>query len=145
MTPGRYYALEPEVAGGLGDGSVIDHSTDPPTVLRLEYELGFGWQGDELLETYPCFIISDRLYAALLASHATGYRVDEVLVTEDEQLGDLGASYGDLPAFRWLKVEGAAGEDDLGIGTDGRLVVSQRALDALSSGIRNGCDIEPLA
>ena len=139
-----YYALEPEVAGGLGDGTVMDHSTVPPTVLRLEYELGYGWQGDELLETYPCFVISDRLYRTLVASGATGFRVDDVVVVEDEQLGELGESYGDLREFKWLKVEGRPEEDDLGIGSDGRLVVSQRALDALSSGIANDCGIEPL-
>lgn len=32
MSEAAYFALEPEVAGEFGDGTVIDHAVDPPAV-----------------------------------------------------------------------------------------------------------------
>jgi hypothetical protein len=145
MSEAAYFALEPEVAGELGNGTVIDHSVDPPAVLALEYQLSWGWQGDELLEAYPCFVVSERLAQALTSAEASGFELDDVVFSEDEQLAEIGASYGDLPSFRWLKVVGLARQDDVGIGADKRLVVSRRALDALMPGIGNHCEITPLS
>ena len=51
-----FYVLEPEVAGDLGAGSILDYSTQPPTVLKLQYEFNV-WLGDDLLTTPPCFLI----------------------------------------------------------------------------------------
>ena len=34
-----YYYLEPEIAGGLGECTVMDRSVRPPVVKRLHYEL----------------------------------------------------------------------------------------------------------
>ena len=38
----KYYVLEPEVAGGLGENSIVDHSVVPFQVTRLHYEFE-GW------------------------------------------------------------------------------------------------------
>ena len=51
------YTLEPEVPGGWGTGIEVDNSCHPPIVKRLHIEFD-GWCGDELLECYPCFIVS---------------------------------------------------------------------------------------
>jgi hypothetical protein len=44
----KYFYVEPEVAGGLGERTVMDRSTHPPVVKRLHYQLE-GWLGDAIL------------------------------------------------------------------------------------------------
>src|SRR3954454_10828086 len=55
-----YFALEPEVAGQLGDTTMLDTSVHPPVIQRLEYRFD-GWLGDDLLESFPCFVVTERL------------------------------------------------------------------------------------
>jgi hypothetical protein len=55
-----FYLIEPEIAGGLGDHTEIDTEVRPPVVKSLEYRLE-GWLGDELLESFPCFIVTSLL------------------------------------------------------------------------------------
>jgi hypothetical protein len=44
----------------------------------------------------------------------------------------------ELPKFVWLRIEGIPGQDDFGIGKAPRLVISERALEALRGpGISN--------
>ena len=55
-----YKYIEPEVAGGLGNETIIDKNYHPPIVKKLHYEFN-GWLGDDILESFPCFIVSERL------------------------------------------------------------------------------------
>jgi hypothetical protein len=126
----KYYFLEPEVAGGLGQNTVMDRTVHPPVVTRLHYELD-GWLGDELLETFPSFIITDRLGKKIVDTMFTGIRLASVEVSTSEQFRELYPSRT-IPDFVWLKVLGRAGIDDFGIADDHRLVVSERALEALA-------------
>lgn len=68
-TPPTYY-VEPEVAGELGPGSVVDSSVHPPVVSRLEYVFT-DWLGDCIVETFPCYIVTadaaDSINAAVHA------------------------------------------------------------------------------
>lgn len=41
----KYFYLEPEVSGGLGDDAIMDTGVHPPVVTRLHYEFD-GWLGD---------------------------------------------------------------------------------------------------
>jgi hypothetical protein len=94
----------------------------------LEYVFD-GWLGDDVLETFPCFIVTARLKEAVEAIGPTGVAFDEVKVTKSKLFREL---YGDrpLPTFYWLKVGGQAGTDDFGVGGSPRfrLVVSERVL-----------------
>lgn len=57
----KYYLLYPEVAGEIGEQSDIVYETGKiKKVNFLEYVFS-GWQGDELLTTHPCFIVSESL------------------------------------------------------------------------------------
>ena len=98
------------------------------TELHYEFE---GWLGDELLETFPCFIVSSALAANLESAALDGFSLDRVIasVPEDIDLADGRA----IPDFRWLKVDGRAGAADFGIGPGHRLVVSEKALHVLQS------------
>lgn len=125
----QYVYIEPEVAGGLGDHTVMDRSVHPPIVSKLHYQME-GWLGDALLESFPVFIVTEQAKQGLLASGLTGAIFADAEVTTTGNFRELYPER-EVPAFDWLKPEGEAGHDDFGTASDGRLVVSERALDVL--------------
>ena len=135
----KYYELEPEVAGGFGEGSIVDSSVHPPIVKRLHI-LFDGWLGDQLLETFPCFVVTRELASEIRKKTLSGYDLDDVEVEKSDQFKDL---YGErsLPDFCWLKVCGEPGNSDFGINDKFTLIVSERALDLIRTGLKN-CDIK---
>lgn len=139
----KYFVVEPEVAGGLGDGTEMDASTHPPLVSRLHYQLE-GWLGDVLLESFPCFIVTRGAKDKLLGLGATGARFAEVEVTKSEAFDEIEPGRA-IPEFAWLQPIGEAEHDDFGAAPDGRLVVSERALEALHELQLSNALIEPLA
>jgi hypothetical protein len=122
----KYYILEPEVAGGLGVNTILDQNTHPPIVKRLHYELD-GWLGDELLATFPCYIVTQQLKAKIENTGFSGVQFDTVEITKSCQFMDIYPNRN-IPDFVWLKVIGRAGVDDFGITKDNRLIISARAL-----------------
>jgi hypothetical protein len=133
--------IEPEVSGGLGDHTIMDRRVHPPIVSKLHYQME-GWLGDAILESFPAFIVTEEAKQGLLASGVTGAIFAEVEVTTTD---DFRALYPDreLPLFAWLKPEGEAGHADFGTASDGRLVVSERALNVLRQfGLANAL-VEP--
>jgi hypothetical protein len=131
-----FHIIEPEVAGGLGEGTVMSRATHPPVVTKLHYKFD-GWLGDVLLETFPCFIITEETAKKLQALAATGAAYADVQVTKSEEFEDMYPNRV-LPAFVWLQVTGKAGTDDFGLAEDFRLVVSDRVLELFKgSGIQN--------
>src|SRR5688572_3769303 len=136
-----FFYVEPEVAGGLGENTVLDRRTHPPIVSRLHYHFD-GWLGDVLLETFPCFIVTEAARQALQKSGATGARFDTVEVTRSPEFDELHPG-AQLPPFVWLRPEGEPGRDDVSTAEDGRLVVSARVLELLQKlGIANAL-VEP--
>jgi len=135
-----YYTIEPEVAGGIGTRTQMNVSEYPPVVSKLHLELD-GWLGDDILETFPCFVVTERLRHAIEASEVSGYCFDDVEVTVSEQFREI---YGEpnLPAFSWLKIVGGAGKDDFGLSSGHRLVLSKAALDLIrNAGRVDNCDV----
>jgi len=135
------FILEPEVAGGWGKGTVANTSVHPPIVEKLEYEFS-GWLGDELLESFPCFIVSDRLASELKNSHLTGYRLASLVVSKSSEFRDLEVN-ASLPGFQWLQVVGATAVNDFWQNSQHQLVVSESALSVLKRGSLNACQIQP--
>ena len=132
----KYFYVEPEVAGGLGENSLVDRSVHPPVVSALHYRFD-GWPEDALLESFPIFIVSAVAKEDLAEMRASGVRFDQAEITTSDQFEELYAGR-QLPKFVWLRIVGKAGQDDFGIAPDGRLVVSERALEALRGlGISN--------
>lgn len=122
----EYFSVEPEVAGGLGSNTDLDTTVHPPRVRRLHYEFE-DWLGDDLLETFPCFVVSQELADLIRASALDGVALAflEVSVSaEGRELFDADR----LPSFEWLQVTGEAGRHDVGVTENGRLVVSERAM-----------------
>ncbi len=138
----RYFVLAPEVAGSLGNNTVMSRERHPPTVSRLHYEFDV-WLGDDLLEAFPCFIVSQRLADKVARLKLSGASIDVVEVTLSEQYRDL---YPDrrIPEFLWLKVSGAAGRDDFGTDVAGRLVVSEQVMELLKTMDVDHCSVIPV-
>jgi hypothetical protein len=125
----KYFYVEPEVAGGLGENTVMNSNVHPPLISRLHYHFD-GWLGDVLLESFPSFIVTEVAKQKLQSAAVTGAKFDEVEVTTSEQFQELYPNRP-LPKFVWLRVEGKPGRDDFGMAEDGRLVVSEKVLEAL--------------
>ena len=135
----HYFVLSPEVAGGLGKNTVMSRTEHPPSVSRLHYELD-GWLGDDLVESFPCFVVTSRLADGLGRSSLSGVELREVEITTSEQFREL---YPDrlIPTFAWLHVVGKPGSDDFGADAQGRLVVSEKAFHLLKTFALDNCDI----
>ena len=56
----KYYCIKPDVAGGLGEKAVLDATVQPPKVQRLHFEFE-AWPDDDLVGTFPVFLVSERL------------------------------------------------------------------------------------
>lgn len=135
----RYYFLAPEVAGGLGERTVMSRERHPPIVSRLHYEMDV-WLGDELLEGFPCFIVTATLAREIEAADLSGATLEAAEVTTSEQFRELEGDR-EIPQFVWLRVGGTAGHDDFGTDATGRLVVSQQARDVLGRGKLEHCEV----
>lgn len=135
-----YYSLEPEVAGGFGENSVLDTNTHPPDVKHLHYEFD-GWLGDDLVESFPCYLVSERLKKVISEVATSGFSFAEVEVSTSEEFHDM-CDDQELPEFSWLKVFGQPGVDDFGMSSENCLVVSERVLKGMQEGGNlENCDI----
>lgn len=125
----QHFLLEPEVAGGLGPRTVMDRSIHPPRVDQLHYEFD-GWLGDCIVESFPVFLVTEVARDALMAACVTGAVFAAAEVTRSKAYDDLHPDRPP-PPFVWLKPVGRPGQADVGTAEDGRLVVSQAAMDVL--------------
>lgn len=125
----KYYILEPEVAGGFDDNCVIDRSVFPPKIIHLHYRFD-GWCGDEIIECFPCYLVTQPLKERIQRAKLTGAEFATAEISFGGQFCDL---YGDkpMPAFVWLNVTGSLGKEDFALLPDARLLVSERALDVI--------------
>jgi hypothetical protein len=119
----------------------MDTTVHPPRVQRLHYEFE-DWLGDDLVESFPCFLVSEPLAAKLTAVDLGTFQLKDVEVTMTPEAKEL---LGDnaFPNFYWLDVAGTAGRDDVGITLTGLLVVSDQALAVLREFNIDNCDVEP--
>jgi hypothetical protein len=93
----NFYIIEPEVAGGLGENTVMDRTTHPPKVSKLHYKFD-GWLGDVLLESIPCYIATKEVVQKLKIIHPTGVDCCNVEITSSEQFHDIQPN-SKLPEF----------------------------------------------
>jgi hypothetical protein len=136
----KYFLLKPEVPGGFGENTVIDHTVKPFRVDKLHYEFQ-GWLGDDLLTSFPCIIATVDLVKQLNENRFSGYSIDDVEISTSYEFRQL---YPDrvLPEFQWIKVHGTPGKDDFGLSGTRRLVVSETVLNILKTFKIEQCRIE---
>lgn len=142
----QFYQLEPEVAGSLGKNCVINTCVHPPIVSKLEYQLE-GWQGDALIESFPCYLITHELADRLIQAELSGYRLAECRIVLSACFTKEYAtnSYRALPRrpeFKWMQITGKAGLHDIGLSDTHMMVVSKGALKILTLCPLHHCDIE---
>jgi hypothetical protein len=135
----KFSVLSPEVAGDLGHNTVMDTGASGLRVDHLHYEFN-TWLGDDLIEAFPCFIVSAHLKETIELAGLTGMVFDSAEVSTTQVFEDLYPARR-LPVFYWLKVTGKPGVTDFGLTPDARLVVSERALAALRKHSLRNCDI----
>ncbi len=135
-----FYALHPEVAGGLGPNTVMDRTTHPPKVENLHYEFD-DWLGDDLIATFPCFVVTNRLREAIQRASATGCTFADLEISKSELFSEINP-LRKLPQFHWLIVTGRCGRDDFGISNDNQLVVSERIFDAMRHMQLQNCEVQ---
>lgn len=142
-----YYELQPEVPGQLDVNTVLK----PPRsdffrqvdYLHIRIE---GWLGDDLMEIHPCYIITESLRDALATSNLSGFEIDHVEVSIDEQLvmfPNMAASWP-IPLLYRLNILGYAGREDFGLTSFDApisLVVSDQAINLLRSFHVDNCEI----
>jgi len=124
-----YFHVEPEVSGGFGEGSILDSSTHPPVVSKLHYEF-YGWFDNDIVTSFPCYIVTIRLMDKIKVENLTGVIFDEVQISQSYEYNELFPNKT-LPEFKWMKIIGVCGKDDFGIGKNLRLVISEKAYNIL--------------
>lgn len=132
------WRLRPEIAGDMGPRTVLDASTHPPRVSRLHYEFS-GWAGADLVESFPCFLVTERLATAIQDSGLTGGELEDVEVTFDPQFAALLPDVAALVprSWRWLRPQGG----DFALEADATLVVSEAALSLLQGFCLAECEV----
>jgi hypothetical protein len=134
------YIIEPEVAGQLGDSTILNHQTKPPIIEKLHYEFD-DWLGDDFLAGFQCFICTEQLAQAIKKDNLSGYTFEECKITKSQLFDDLNEDGLDLPVFFWFRVIGSD-NDDFFIVPNFTLVVSKRALNVLKEFNINHCDVK---
>lgn len=137
-----YRIIEPEVAGGFGKGTKLDNSVHPPVVENLDYEFD-GWLGDDILESFPCFIMSERLKHEIEKQSLRGIKFQNVTISKSETFEELYPSK-ELPKFYWAIIDGKFGADDFVIGNDFRLIISDKAFELLKQFNIDNASLEPI-
>ena len=80
----KYNKLNPEVIVGLGEKTEFLEKEPPfTTVTKLHIALE-DWLGDDLMECFPCYIVTEELKKYLAQSHFTGFELMEMEVTKAE-------------------------------------------------------------
>jgi hypothetical protein len=133
--------LGPHVAGQLGDGTVLDPTTYPPGVRRVEYVLD-GPDTDDLIESFPIFLVTERLARRLMNVGFTGFALGDASVAASREDH---ATYGDAPQprFRWLRVTNVASAD-VWLDDEHRLCVSDRFMEELRVFDLGRCTAAPI-
>lgn len=138
-----YYKLDPEVAGHLGRDTAMDPSSHPPVVYSLHYEFD-GWPADDLVTSFPCFLVTRQMQKVLEGARPSGCSFADLKASTSEEFEELHPGRP-LPSFSWLKVSGVAGRDDFGTTpSGGSLIVSDRILKLMKQGRLDNCDITPV-
>ena len=136
------YRLEPQVAGELGEATELDPSAHPPIVTAVEYVLDYP-DTDDLIESFPVFLVSATLAAQLEMAELIGFVLDEAAVRPSAEYREI---HGDVPhsEYRWLRLQEHGPATDAWLDGDLRLCVSERMMKVLRSHRLARCDIEPV-
>jgi len=156
----KLYFIEPEVAGGWGSATVVTNRKQIeagdariPEIAYCEYVFD-GWLGDEILESFPCFIVTDKLRAYIEDARLTGFHFQSVKISKSDIFQEL-QGHIELPLFWRLMPEGRVcfnsqyeveswSGHDICVAQRGELVVTELALSVLRQSKFENCEIHGL-
>lgn len=120
----KYIKVDPEVIVGMGEHIVIDNSIYPPKVQNLHINVE-DWMGDDIMENFPVYIITERLKKGLQATDFKGFKINNLELTIDEYFFENYQLKKEIPKFYWLLVIGKNNKDDLYIDDQNILNISE--------------------
>lgn len=88
----------------------MDNSVFPPHIKKLYYEFD-GWLGDDILESFPCYIVTESLRKDFENNKFTGISFHEATISKSETFSELYPER-ELPDFHWLQINGEVYKDD---------------------------------
>jgi hypothetical protein len=135
------FVLEPLIAGELGERTELDPGTHPPLVTAVEYVLDAPVP-DDLIESFPVFLVAEDLAYRLKAAGLDGFTVAAALVTPSPEYVELHPG-APTRAYRWLQVSGGPAAD-CWLASDHRLCVSDRMMLVLETADLTNCGVERL-
>jgi hypothetical protein len=118
----------------------MDSTTHPPGVARLHLHFQ-GWLGDDLIECFPCFAVTEKLGRRLDVAGLSGFTLASLEVSTSVDFDELHGQ--PLPPFLWLQILAPSDEGaDFRTTDDHRLEVSDRALAVLREGNLEHAEIQ---
>lgn len=120
----------------------MDNTFFPPIVKYLHYEFD-GWMGNDILESFPCYIVTEQLRKDIESETLTGITFDIVLVSKSDTFLELYPNK-ELPIFFWAKINGEPYKDDFFITEKNALAISEKAYSLLKDFNIDQADIENL-
>jgi len=156
----KLFLLYPEVAGSWGGNTIITERDEidgrvcrPRThqISHLHYIFD-GWLGDEILESCPCYIVTQSLANSIRQADFTGVRFENVEVSKSDLFLEV-HPHLELPKFYWLIPEGKVELEnekkvhkwsghDFCIDEKDYLVVSEKALRVLKQHQFKHCEVK---
>lgn len=76
-----YKLIEPEIARDLGEQAQMDNSFFTPIIKNLHYEFE-ARLGNDILESFPFYIVTEKIRKGIESARLTGVIFDEVLVSK---------------------------------------------------------------
>lgn len=136
------FTLEPLVADELGEGTRLDATTHPPEVEAVEYVLDTPTE-DDLIESFPVFLVSESLADQLADAQLRGFTLEEAQVIPSREYFEVWGSAAHK-RYRWLRLKSSP-QSDTWLDESYRLCVSDRMMAVLREGVLDGCDITRLS
>lgn len=154
------FLLEPEVAGGLGPNTIITNEDKIKSGQDQNYQIEYleyvmdDWLGDDLLTSYPVFIITELLASNISASQLKGVKFGQVHITKSELFEDINSDFN-LPSFVRLLPQGKVelidkitvsnwSGEDLCLSQNNNLIVTEVSLNLFRRHTLQYCNIRHL-
>jgi len=136
----QFFSLKAEVAGELGDKSVItDIAARPPVIEKLDFQLQW-WRNSAICERILIFVVTTAASQDLTKNGLTGFELRPCTVSKTDeyyyyQRENDPTRAEKLPSLEWLHITGKPFVDDFGLRLGANikqgLIVSERALAVL--------------
>lgn len=136
----KYFLIEADVPGWVRNSRQDLDNLSELSVIHYTFDC---WPDDDIAESNPVYIISEKLSKAIVSAGMTGFILKGCESSKGEQFEIASPGRGDLPPYLWLDVTGTAGVDDFGISENLTLVVSQRVMSILDNFCMKMANISP--